>query len=81
MAKHRAQNADEDGTHTAVTAGMPPMDCETAMAMGVVTDFGITEAAIFGETPSHSAIAALLTMAVRLPAKQTLMMDFQRARI
>ena len=68
-------------THTALMAGKPWIDSATAMAMGVVTDLGNTEAAISGVAPIHRATAVPLTMAVILPIKQILIMDFQRARI
>ena len=68
-------------THTALMAGMPPIESATAMAMGVVTDLGTIEAAISGVAPSHSAMAPPLIIAAMLPIKQMVMMDFQRARI
>ena len=51
------------------------------MAIGVVTDFGITEVVISGVVPSHSAMTTPLIIAIILPIKHTAMIDFQRARI
>ncbi|MNC83533.1 hypothetical protein D3C75_1375400 [compost metagenome] len=51
------------------------------MAIGVVTDLGKIEAAISGLAPISRAMAPPLIIAVMLPIKQTVMMDFQRARI
>ena len=68
-------------TQTALIAGMPPSESATAIAIGVVTDFGKIEAAISGVAPNHRAMAPPLIMAVRLPMKHTVIIDFQRARI
>ncbi|MOA38601.1 hypothetical protein D3C78_1603010 [compost metagenome] len=56
---------------------LPP----TAIAIGVVTDFGNIEAAICGEAPISRATEVPVTIATTLPIRQIVMMDFQRARI
>ena len=53
----------------------------TAIAIGVVTDFGKIEAAICGEAPIISATDVPVIIATAQPIKQMVMMDFQRARI
>ncbi|MNO10180.1 hypothetical protein D3C81_2338720 [compost metagenome] len=60
---------------------MPPMLPPTAIAIGVVTDFGNTEAAISGVAPINSATVVPVTIATTLPIKQMVIIDFQRARI
>ena len=67
--------------HTALIAGIPPMLLLTAMAIGVVTDFGKIEAAICGVAPIIRATVVPVTIATTLPIKQMVMIDFQRARI
>lgn len=54
---------------------LPP----TAMAIGVVTDLGRIEAAICGDAPINKATEVPVIIATRLPTKQMVMMDFQRA--
>ncbi|MNN85999.1 hypothetical protein D3C81_2033520 [compost metagenome] len=65
----------------ALMAGIPPMLPPTAIAIGVVTDFGRIEAAICGDAPISSATDVPVTMATTLPIRQMVMIDFQRARI
>ncbi|MPN35469.1 hypothetical protein SDC9_182967 [bioreactor metagenome] len=60
---------------------MPPILPPTAIAIGVVTDFGMIDAAICGDAPINKAIVVPVTIATTLPAKQIAMIDFQRARI
>ncbi len=68
-------------TQTALIAGIPPILPPTAIAIGVVTDFGRIDAAISGEAPINNATEVPVTIATTLPIKQMVMIDFQRARI
>ncbi|GAB3956022.1 hypothetical protein GCM10029976_100030 [Kribbella albertanoniae] len=68
-------------TQTALIAGIPPILPPTAIAIGVVTDFGRIDAAISGEAPINNATRVPVTIATTLPIKQMVMIDFQRARI
>src|SRR5438067_196709 len=52
---------------TAVSAARPPRCSDTAIAIGVVADFGATVRASWGEAPSSSATPTLLTIAVTQP--------------
>ncbi len=52
----------------AVSAGAPPICCDTAMAMGVVTALGAMDSATSREPPRAQTIATPLTMEVTDPA-------------
>jgi len=56
-------------TSTAVSEGRPPRRSATAMAIGVVTDFGAKEAMVARLAPSSQAMATALATAVAAPTK------------
>lgn len=59
-------------TTAAVSAGMPPSDCEISMAMGVVTAFGASERATSRVAPSISAMTMTETSPATQPASSAM---------
>ena len=49
---------------------MPPSSCDTAMAMGVVTDFGMNDTAISSPRPSSSHSVYALIIETHEPTRQ-----------
>jgi hypothetical protein len=56
-------------TSTAVNAGSPPRRSATALAIGVVTDFGAKDATVARLAPRAQAIATALGSAVAAPTR------------
>jgi hypothetical protein len=67
-------------TGTAVSEGRPPRRSATAMAIGVVTDFGAKEAMVARLAPSSQAMATALATAVAAPTKSARAMGTKAAR-
>jgi len=55
-------------TSTAVSVGMPPIASAIPIAIGVVTDFGASDATVCGDAPSAQASPIAVTIAVTEPA-------------
>ena len=63
-----APRMPDSTTSTAVSAGIPPMASDRAMAMGAVVDFGASEAITVSGAPSAQPTATAVPMAVIDPA-------------